>query len=547
MSPSDVHHQLLTLADQLQARAQPIRRLDITALRAAADGLLDAHGRALPELQEALLTIEAALRPRFSGGAAAAFQGWVAAVGGRMRGPIALPEDDTPFWQLDPNPLAGFRSAERLPEQVDLLIIGAGLTGASAAYHALDLVGQGQRVAVVEMGEPCSQASGRNGGNFELIPENFFGQYEGLVRERYKFLKAVYPRLDEETLRVQADRQAALIIGFGTRNGARFDRIVTEEKLDCDYSPRGWLRIAESAEEERALGGEVELVGDPSRLVTWDRERIAAELGLRAYFGGRNAPKSGNYHPRKFVIGLLRAALERGVELYARLRVDAVVTGAGPSPIVCTAEGDIVARRVIVATNAFTSQLFPELAQIECYQSQIMNLEHVTDSLKGMTVTEKKGDLYYNFPGERRYVDAEGVTRGMLHVGGGLDRPAPLPEDLQRSASVLGLTKAGIDRRFPETRGQPPSRVWTGPMAFTPDRLPVMGFLRRGGDPQALVIAAGFNGYGGSYCVEAGYTAVEMIRRGAALPEVPEDVFSPHRFLVEGPLFPVGAPSEQRL
>jgi glycine/D-amino acid oxidase-like deaminating enzyme len=541
VSLPDFCRQLLTLAADWQARSEPTRRPDIAVLRTTADGLLDAHGRATDVLQDALLTIEAMLRPRFTRGAAAAFQTWVAAVGARMRGPIALPEDDMPFWQLHANPLAGFRSTASLPEQVDLIIIGAGLTGASAAYHAVDLVREGRRVAVVEMGDPCSQASGRNGGNFELMPENFLGRYEGLVRERYKYLNAVYNGLDEETLRTQAARQAALIIGFGTRNGARFDRIVTGETLDCDYSPRGWLRIADNAEEEIALGEEVDLVGDPSLLVVWDRDRIAMELGLRSYFGGRCAPKSGNYHPRKFVIGLLQAALEGGIELYTQLRVDAIVTGAGPSPIVCTAEGDIVARRVIVATNGFTSELFPELARIQCYQSQIMNLEHVADTLRGMTVTEKKGDLYYNFPRESRYVDAEGVARGMLLVGGGLDRPAPAPEDLERSASVLGLSRAGIDRRFPGTRGQPPSRVWTGPMAFTPDRLPVIGFLRRGGDPQGVLIAAGFNGYGGSYCVEAGYTAVEMIRRGAALPEVPEDVFSPDRFLVEGPLFPVGA------
>jgi glycine/D-amino acid oxidase-like deaminating enzyme len=541
VSLPDFCRQLLTLAADRQARPEPTRRPDIAVLRTTADGLLDAHGRATDALQDALLTIEAMLRPRFTLGAAAAFQTWVAAVGGRMRGPIALPEDDTPFWQLHANPLAGFRSAASLPEQVDLIIIGAGLTGASAAYHAVDLVREGRRVAVVEMGDPCSQASGRNGGNFELMPENFLGPYEGLVRERYKYLNAVYPRLDEETLRTQAARQAALIIGFGTRNGTRFDRIVTDEKLDCDYSPRGWLRIADSTEEELALREEVDLVGDPSLLVVWDRDRIAKELGLQSNFGGRCAPKSGNYHPRKFVIGLLQAALEGGIELYNRLRVDTIVTGAGPSPIVCTAEGDIVARRVIVATNAFTSELFPELARIQCYQSQIMNLEHVADRLRGMTVTEEKGDLYYNFPGESRYVDAEGVARGMLLVGGGLDRPAPAPEDLARSASVLGLTRTGIDRRFPDTRGQPPSRVWTGPMAFTPDRLPVIGFLRRGGDPHGVLIAAGFNGYGGSYCVEAGYTAVEMIRRGTALPGVPEDVFSPDRFLVEGPLFPVGA------
>jgi glycine/D-amino acid oxidase-like deaminating enzyme len=537
--PLDAARQLLELAHR-KAGQREVSRQDIDELRAAATGLVDAHGRVTPPLQEALYTLESTLRPRFDRSAASAFQSWAAHVGAKMRGPIAMPEEETPYWQLLPNPLAGFRSTPSLPEEVDLLIIGAGLTGASAAYHATALARAGQRIAVIDMGDPASQASGRNGGNFELIPENFLGPYEGLVRERYKFLQAVYPGCDEQTLTGQADRQAKLILGFGMRNGARFARLVTEERIDCDYSPHGWLRTAETAEEEEALKGEVALVGNEELLVYWSKERIFEELGLRSYFGGRCAPKSGNYHPRKFVCGVLEKALERGVSLYTRVRVDNVVTGAGPDPIVCTSEGDIRARRVIVATNAFTSHLFPELEKIECYQSQILNLEHVENRLKGMTVTEKKGDLYYNFPQAAQYVDSHGVRRGMLHVGGGLDRPAPAPEDLQRSNAVLGLVKAGTDRRFPDTRGQPPSRVWTGPMAFTPDRVPVIGFFPRGGaDPKSVIVAAGFNGYGGSYCIEAGYTAVEMARTGEVLPEVPEDVFSPRRFLVQEPLFPV--------
>lgn len=527
MVTSAAAQQLMSLARR-KMELREVGRHDIEELRAAGASLADTHGRVTAALQDALYELEGVLRPRFNPGAAAAFQSWVASVGARMRGPIAMPEEDTPYWQLLPNPLAAFRSTPELPSEVDLLIIGAGLTGASAAYHAIPFARVGQRVAVIDMGDPASQASGRNGGNFELIPENFLGPYEGIVRERYKYLKEVYPKLTEEELQLKAPRQARLIIEFGKRNSERFSRIVTGEPIDCDFSPHGWLRIAESVEEEAALRGEVELVGE-GLLEFWSREKILQELGLRTYFGGRCAPRSGNYHPRKFVCGVLQKAIERGVGLYTRVRVENIVTGAEPSPIVCTAEGDIRARRVILATNAFTSQLFPELEKIECYQSQIMNLEHVENPLKGMTVTEKKGDLYYNFPQSTQYVDGQNVRRGMLHVGGGLDRLAPAPEDLQRSVGVLGLVKAGIDRRFPDTRGQPPSRVWTGPMAFTPDRMPVIGFLRRGADSQSLVVAAGFNGYGGSYCVEAGYTAVEMATTGRVPPEVPEDVFSPHR------------------
>jgi glycine/D-amino acid oxidase-like deaminating enzyme len=173
------------------------------------------------------------------------------------------------------------------------------------------------------------------------------------------------------------------------------------------------------------------------------------------------------------------------------------------------------------------------LRAIQYYQSQILNLEHVTDTIRGMTITEKKGDLYYNFPAARKYVDAEGKSRGLLLVGGGLDRPGANPLGLRRSKAVLDLVLRQTDERFPETRGQPPSRVWTGPMAFTPDRVPVIGLLRKKGfESDALIVAAGFNGYGGTYCVESGRLAARMAMTGRTPIEVPEDMFGPARFLV---------------
>src|SRR5262249_51654231 len=50
-------------------------------------------------------------------------------------GLVGLPLDDTPYWLRGDQPLAGFRSRPALEGAVDVLVIGAGLTGASAAYH----------------------------------------------------------------------------------------------------------------------------------------------------------------------------------------------------------------------------------------------------------------------------------------------------------------------------------------------------------------------------------------------------------------------------
>ena len=101
---------------------------------------------------------------------------------------ISLPINDQPFWFRAGHPLANYQSAPTLPAFVDVMIIGAGLTGASAAYHLGAAVrDRSLRVALIDRGDPATEASGRNGGNFELLPENSVGLYGGLARERFSF------------------------------------------------------------------------------------------------------------------------------------------------------------------------------------------------------------------------------------------------------------------------------------------------------------------------------------------------------------------------
>jgi FAD dependent oxidoreductase len=107
-------------------------------------------------------------RCRFSSGAWPIFQDLLARFGVATSRPIGLPQDDTPFWFRFGHPLAGFRSRREMPESADVVVIGAGLTGASAAYHLAGAVrDQKWRVVVLDQGDPASEASGRNGGNFE--------------------------------------------------------------------------------------------------------------------------------------------------------------------------------------------------------------------------------------------------------------------------------------------------------------------------------------------------------------------------------------------
>ncbi|MEX2284433.1 MAG: FAD-dependent oxidoreductase [Gemmatimonadota bacterium] len=450
-----------------------------------------------------------------------------------------LPKDSEPFWLRGDRPLAGYRSQKSLPATADVVIIGAGLTGGSAAYHLADATRAGkQRVVVLDQGDPASEASGRNGGNFELLPENSVGAYEGLAKERLDFLRRVYRGLPIEILRAESERQASLVLGIALKNRELLKSTILREQIDCDFAPRGWLHLACSDEEERAICDEVTLAArHGQRIEIWARSRIREEIGIDSAFLARFIPDDGTYHPFKYTCGLLQCALNAGVELYSRVRVIGVVSRGADQHRITTDQGPLIARRVIVATNAFTRHLFPQLQGIRAFQSQIMVTENAPDRTRGRVLTCNQGPMFVNQP----RVGAHNGSAPLL-LGGGADRPMQNPWSRRRSPRVHRRLLELRDRFYPELRGRPASAEWVGAMGFTPDQLPAIGMLRPG-----VVIAVGYNGYGGSYTTAAGLAAAELALNGGTLDWVPEDVFSPRRLNSEQPLFMTHKDSLRRI
>ena len=466
---------------------------------------------------------------RFTSRSRQLFQELLGRIGVASTQEISLPISDQPFWFRAGHPLANYQSAPTLPETVDVLIIGAGLTGASAAYHLGPAVyDRSLHVAIIDRADPATEASGRNGGTFELIPENSVGLYTGLARERLRFLLRVYPSLPVEVLRAESERQASVVLGMALRNRDRLQQIIHDESIDCDFCPRGWIYLAHSESEEQGLCEEVMLGAQHGqRIELWPRRKIFEEFNLRTDFVGRFVPGDGTYHPFKYVCGVISAALKSGVELYTRVRVKRIRSVSPDRHYVTTDRGRIVARRVIVATNAFTRELLPEMRSISPRQSQIMLTEHALDRARGRTITTEQGPAFFNQP---RAEARNG--RAPLLFGGGNDRPMKNPASRRRSLAIHNLLLRLRDRYYPELCGQPPTSEWVGPMAFTPDGLPAVGFVRPG-----VILAAGFNGYGGSYTTAAGQASAEMALADECPNWTPQDVFSPHRFLSKQPLF----------
>lgn len=80
-----------------------------------------------------------------------------------LKDPFPVPDPTLPLWRIQLHELDDHRSTEELPTECDVLIIGAGYSGVTTAYHLLDDNPSPPSVVILEARQACSGATGRNG------------------------------------------------------------------------------------------------------------------------------------------------------------------------------------------------------------------------------------------------------------------------------------------------------------------------------------------------------------------------------------------------
>ena len=177
-------------------------------------------------------------------------------------------------------PLNRINSDERLPAQVDVVVIGGGVIGVSAAYH---LAKKGLSVALVEKGHVGGEQSSRNWG---------WCRQQGRAREEIP--------LAREALRLWEDMQndAGVDAGF-RRTGVLF---LTKSKDEL----AGWERWAAIAREQQVHS----TVLTPAEVA----ERLPGNADK--WVGGLHTPSDGRAEPSMAVPALATAARKHGVTIH---------------------------------------------------------------------------------------------------------------------------------------------------------------------------------------------------------------------------------------
>ena len=331
----------------------------------------------------------------------------------------------------------------------DIAIVGAGLTGLSAA---LALAEAGRKVAVIDAEEPGSGGSGRSGGQ---VQAGFGTSLEALTHGA-------------------TPEQARRISVLANSCADELFALIEKHRIRCEPLRAGLIR---GIHHPRLVPVMREKVGRDPALRFLERDEAAALVGAPIYHGAILDTRAGRVNPMALTRGLARAAVSAG----AHLVIGSCIDNFAPSPngwTLTSRHGRLTAAHVILATNAYADEIHPALRRtiVVVNSFQIATHPFAGGPLKQGQVASDTRRLvyYYRRDGSGRLiVGARGRIKGT--------------ERLERYVFL----RQWLSQSFPETAVVPLSHFWPGRVAITTDHIPRVHEPAPG-----LHIATGYNGKG---------------------------------------------------
>ena len=362
-----------------------------------------------------------------------------------------------------------------LPERADVVVIGSGYTGLTAARH---LAKHGAGVCVFEQETIGWGASSRHGG------QELSGVKQGPVA-----------RIQQ----IGAER-ARELYALSLASIEYVERLIADERLECDYARSGHVEAAckpahfeHFKQEQDVLAREFD---HPVKLLAQSEQHD--ELGSDYYHGLLVDERSGQVHPAKYVRGLARAAQRAGADLYDRTAALRIEKGLAGFKVV-TARGSILAKDVLVATNGYTDAAVPSLRKrVIPIGSYIIATEPLSvgqaDRIlpRRRVVFDSKNFLYYfRLSSDNR-----------LLFGGRAEFAPSTERSTHRSAAIL---RRGMIDVFPQLAPIQIDYAWSGNVCFTLDMFPHAGCL------DGVHYALGYGGHGVAMATYLGAKMAESI------------------------------------
>jgi glycine/D-amino acid oxidase-like deaminating enzyme len=237
----------------------------------------------------------------------------------------------TPFW-WDGQPQ--FENTDVLPSSADIVIVGAGYTGLSAA---LTLSKSGKKVIVLDSEMIGFGASTRNGG---------------MLGSGHKVSTDQAKKKYGEDIAAELHKEANASLAFTTN-------LITANNIDCEFQACGRLRTSWLPKDQVSMSDNLRKL---KAIEDFNSKMIGPEMMSKSiktdlYFGGQFYQDHGSVQPRKFHYGLLKLAMEAGADVFGSrpvIKVTQLSKLKQDGFDVLTQNSKIHCKQVLIATNGYT-------------------------------------------------------------------------------------------------------------------------------------------------------------------------------------------------
>jgi Glycine/D-amino acid oxidases (deaminating) len=363
-------------------------------------------------------------------------------------------------------------SEPRLPHVADVVVVGGGAIGVSAAYH-LAAAGAGSVILLEREPSLGAGSTGRCAGGF-----------------RTQFSSPINVRLSLASV--------PLIVGFSETHGCPVD-VAQDGYVFLVRDALAWASFRKAAEMQRSLGADVRLLG-PAEV-----SELVPEISTAGVIGATYGPQDGIADPSGLTQGYATIARRAGATIRTGVEVERILRDGSSVIGVQTTAGTIRARTVVNAAGPWAGRL-AATADVKVPIAPVPRTIVVTGPFEGVPVRrtlviDAATSFYFHREGP-------GVLMGM---GDGADRSTFEPRVDQGFVAEQLLPTAV--RILPALAEASLAHSWSGLYEMTPDHHPIIGPVA---GLAGLYLVNGFSGHGFQHAPIAGKLIAEMIVEGRA-------------------------------
>lgn len=326
-------------------------------------------------------------------------------------------------------------------KEVDVLIIGGGITGMSTAYH---LCNSKLKVCLVDQDLVGHGVTSKTTGKLTFLQELI---YTKLSKEYSYEIAKTYLKSQQDAIKM-------------------VEKIIKDNKIECDFKKTDSYIFTDKIKEIDKIKEERNVL---EKLNVKVKEHNELPFNMKCY-SAISVSNTAVFHPIKYLMALKNICLDNNIEIYERTKI--IEIKKEDNYYNCfTEKNKIKAKKVVLACH-YPFFIFPFLFPIKGYlERSYVSASKVSDTKDFSAINVSKNTKSCRYHKDDYFI--------YLNGSHSLDRNYNVKEGFDNLVSDLEKFKLK------------PNYIWTNQDIITNDHLPYIGVLE-----DNLIIGTGYNTWG---------------------------------------------------